>query len=58
MIKSCTHYKATLRQDFAKMANVGAEQLDKILAGGKAEKDEIYVAAVPITPESLGVKCP
>lgn len=58
MIKSCTHYKATLRQDFAKMASVGAEQLEKILAGGKLEKDEIYVPAVPITPESLGVKCP
>lgn len=58
MIKSCTHYKATLRQDFPKMASVGAEQLEKILAGGKPEKDEIYVPAVPITPESLGVKCP
>ena len=58
MIKSCTHYKATLRQDFQKMAAVGAEQLSKILDGGKADKDEIYVPAVPITPESLGVKCP
>jgi len=58
MIKSCTHYQATLRQDFQKMAAVGAEQLSKILDGGKADKDEIYVPAVPITPESLGVKCP
>jgi ribose transport system substrate-binding protein len=58
MIKSCTHYKATLRQDFPKVASVGADQLEKILAGGKPEKDEIYVPAVPITPESLGVKCP
>ena len=57
MIKSCTHYKATFRQDFPKMAAVGAEQLDKILGGGKAEQDEIYVPAVMITPESLGAKC-
>ena len=58
MIKSCTHYKATFRQDFPKMAAIGAEQLDKILAGGKADKDEIFVPAVMITAESLGVKCP
>lgn len=57
MIKSCTHYKATLRQDFPKMATVGAEQLEKILAGGKADKDELYVPAVTVTPDSLGVKC-
>ncbi|MBL0375159.1 sugar ABC transporter substrate-binding protein [Rhizobium sp. KVB221] len=57
MIKSCTHYKATLRQDFPKMATVGAEQLEKILAGGKADKDELYVPAVTVTPESLGVTC-
>lgn len=58
MIKSCTHYKATFRQDFPKMATVGAEQLEKILGGGKADKDEIYVPAVEITADTLGVKCP
>ena len=58
MIKACSRYKATFRQDFPKMAAVGAEQLDKILGGGKADKDEIFVPAVMITPESLGVTCP
>ncbi|MGX5722249.1 sugar ABC transporter substrate-binding protein [Shinella zoogloeoides] len=58
MIKSCTRYKATFRQDFPKMAAVGAEQLEKILGGGKADKDELFVPAVMITPETLGVTCP
>ncbi len=58
MIKSCTRYKATFRQDFPKIAEIGAEQLDKILGGGKADKDEISVPAVMVTPETLGVKCP
>ncbi len=58
MIKSCTHYKATFRQDFPKMATLGAEQLDKILKGGKADSDEMYVPAVMLTPETLGAKCP
>jgi len=58
MIKSCTHYKATFRQDFPKMAAIGAEELDKILKGAKPEKDEIYVPAVMITAETLGAKCP
>ena len=58
MIKSCTHFKATFRQDFPGMAAVGAEELEKILGGGQADSDEIYVPAVMITPESLGVTCP
>lgn len=58
MIKACSRYKATFRQDFPKMAALGAEQLEKILGGGKADKDEIFVPAVMITPETLGVKCP
>lgn len=58
MIKSCTRYKATFRQDFPKIAEIGAEQLEKILGGGKADKDEISVPAVMVTPETLGVKCP
>jgi len=57
MIKSCTHFKATLRQDFAGMASVGAAQLEKVLKGGTADSAEIFVPAVLITPESLGVAC-
>jgi ribose transport system substrate-binding protein len=57
MIKSCTHFKATLRQDFGKMAAIGAEQLEKVLDGGKVDSGEIYVPAVMITPQTLGVTC-
>ncbi len=57
MIKSCTHFKATLRQDFQQMAAIGAEQLEKILDGGTVESGEIFVPAVLITPETLGVTC-
>ncbi|MDT0682403.1 sugar ABC transporter substrate-binding protein [Roseicyclus sp. F158] len=57
MIASCTHYRLTLRQDFAGMADVGVQELEKILAGTAPEQDEIYVAAVPVTRESLGATC-
>jgi len=57
MIKSCTHFKATLRQDFARMATIGVEQLEKVLAGGKVDRDEVFVPAVLMTPESLGAAC-
>lgn len=57
MIASCTHFKMTLRQDFAGMAKIGAEQLEAIFAGGTAESDEIYVTAIPVTAQSLGADC-
>lgn len=57
MIASCTHYKMTLRQDFAGMATIGAQQLEKIFAGGSVDSDEIFVPAVPITAASLGAEC-
>jgi len=57
MIKSCTHFKATLRQDFAGMARIGAAQLEKVLKGGAVDSAEMFVPAVLITPESLGVAC-
>lgn len=57
MIEACTHYALTLRQDFPGMARIGAEQLDKILNGAGADSDEIFVPAVAITAESLGVTC-
>lgn len=57
MIKSCTHFKATLRQDFGKMATIGAEQLEVVLGGGAIDSGEVFVPAVLITPETLGVTC-
>lgn len=57
MIGDCTHFKGTLRQDFAAMARLGAEQLAKVLDGGAVDQAEIFVPAVLITPESLGVTC-
>jgi ribose transport system substrate-binding protein len=57
MIKDCTHYKGTLRQDFPTMAKLGAEQLAKVLEGGQVDQPEIFVPAVLITPETLGLTC-
>ncbi|NIZ12997.1 sugar ABC transporter substrate-binding protein [Phaeobacter sp. HF9A] len=57
MIASCTHYALTLRQDFPGMAKIGVEQLEKILNGESPDSDEIFVPAVPITADSLGVSC-
>ncbi len=57
MIGDCTHFKGTLRQDFPAMAKLGAEQLAKVLDGGAVDQAEIFVPAVLITPETLGVTC-
>ncbi|MFE3837619.1 sugar ABC transporter substrate-binding protein [Pseudogemmobacter sonorensis] len=57
MIKDCTHFKSTLRQDFPRMAGIGAEELAKVLDGGTVSEPEVYVPAVEITAETLGVTC-
>jgi ribose transport system substrate-binding protein len=57
MIESCTHFKLTLRQDFVGMAKIGAEQLEKVLAGDAVHSEEIFVPAVPVTAQSLGADC-
>jgi ribose transport system substrate-binding protein len=58
LIKSCSHIKGTVSQDFEAMADLAADGLTKILAGTKPEKAEIYAPAKLITPETLGVTCP
>ncbi len=57
MIRSCTHYKETLRQDFAGMSTLAAAQLEKILNGEAPDAPELYVPVVAVTPETLGVTC-
>ena len=57
LIKGCTAYVGTVRQGFGEMANIAADQLNTILAGGPAEKDEMYAPVELITRESLGVTC-
>lgn len=57
MIGDCTHYKATFRQDFPKIAETGVEQLSKVLAGGKTDSDEITIPALRVDTASLGVTC-
>jgi ribose transport system substrate-binding protein len=57
LIKKCTPYIGTVRQGFAQMADIAADQLNLILAGGKPDKDEMYAPAELITRDSLGVKC-
>jgi len=57
LIKKCSAYIGTVRQGFTQMADIAAEQLNTILAGGKPEKDELYAPVELITRDSLGVKC-
>ena len=58
LIKKCGPYIGTVRQGFTQMADIAADQLNKILAGGQPEKDEMYAPAELITRDTLGVKCP
>ncbi|PPE78121.1 LacI family transcriptional regulator [Kaistia algarum] len=58
LIKSCSHIKGTVSQDFDAMAGLAADGLAKILAGEKPEKAELFAPAKLITPETLGVTCP
>lgn len=57
LIKKCSPYIGTVRQGFTQMAEIAAQQLTTILAGGKPEKDELYAPVELITRDSLGVKC-
>lgn len=57
LIKGCTPYVGTVRQGFGEMANIAADQLNKILAGGTPDKDELYAPVELITRDSLGVVC-
>jgi len=57
LIKKCGPYVGTVRQGFSQMADIAAEQLNKVMAGGTPDKDELYAPAELITRETLGVKC-
>ena len=57
LIKGCTPYVGTVRQGFGEMATIAADQLNKVLAGGTPDKDELYAPVELITRESLGVTC-
>jgi ribose transport system substrate-binding protein len=57
LIKQCGAYIGTVRQGFSQMADIAAEQLGKVLAGGQPDKDEMYAPAELITRDTLGVKC-
>jgi len=57
-IKGCTAFIGTVRQGFGDMAKIAAAELNKVLAGGKPESDEMYAPVELITRESLGVTCP
>ena len=58
LIKACTPFVATVRQGFAEMARIAAQQLETAIGGGKPESDEMYAPGELITRESLGVTCP
>ncbi|MGK9236509.1 substrate-binding domain-containing protein [Inquilinus limosus] len=58
LIRQCTPFIATVRQNFADMARITAEQMTKVFAGGKPDAAELYAPGTLITRESLGVACP
>jgi ribose transport system substrate-binding protein len=58
LIRQCTPFIATVRQNFAEMAKITAAQMAKVLAGGKPDAAELYAPGTLITRESLGVACP
>lgn len=57
LIETCTSYIATVRQGFAEMAEIAADQLGRILAGEEPEAAELYAPVEVITRDSLGVTC-
>ena len=57
LIRQCSPLVVTVAQDFGAMSRLGMAELDKVLAGGKPEKQEIYAPAHLVTRESLGVTC-
>jgi ribose transport system substrate-binding protein len=57
LIRKCGAYIGTVRQGFGQMAEIAADQLNLVLAGGKPKADELYAPVELITRESLGVKC-
>lgn len=58
LIKACSPLVVTVAQDFAAMSRLGMAELDKVLAGGKPDKPEIYAPAHLVTRDSLGATCP
>lgn len=57
LIKACGGYVGTVRQGFGEMANIAAEELNKIFAGAAPAEAELYAPVELITRESLGVSC-
>jgi ribose transport system substrate-binding protein len=58
LIRQCTPFIATVRQNFAEMATITAGQIAKVFAGGKPDAAELYAPGTLITRDSLGVTCP
>lgn len=57
LIKACTNYVGTVRQGFAEMASVAADQLETVFGGGAVQADELYAPVELITRTTLGVSC-
>lgn len=57
LIKACGNFIGTVRQGFGEMANIAAEELNKLFSGGSISEPELYAPVELITRESLGVAC-
>lgn len=58
LIRQCTPFIATVRQNFAEMATITAGQMAKVFAGAKPDAAELYAPGTLVTRDSLGVTCP
>lgn len=58
LIRQCTPFIATVRQNFPDMARITVEQMAKIFAGAAPDAAELHAPGTLITRESLGVTCP
>lgn len=58
LIRQCTPFIATVRQNFGDMSRITVEQMAKVFAGGKPDAAELYAPGTLVTRESLGVTCP
>jgi len=57
LIKGCRPFVATVSQNFKGMADITAEQMAKVFAGGQPDAAELYAPATLITRDSLGASC-
>lgn len=57
LIGQCTNLAATVRQDFSGIARVAVKEIAAVLDGDAPSNREIFIDAMVVDRESLGVEC-